>query len=87
MEAEIAGVGLGIAVAVATLLGVVKSTLPKMDRRFVPVLALVLASGAVAVGAWSGEVEGAPLELVLLAIAETATVIGARELFRAVVPQ
>ncbi len=85
MDASTAAASLGIAVAVATVIGIVKTALPKMDNRFAPALALTLSSLAVLAGALSGEIQGAPVYLALFAIAQTAEAIGSRELFRAVV--
>ena len=88
MDASTAAASLGLAVAVATVIGIIKTALPsRLPNRVVPLIALGLSAVAIAVGRATGEIEGAPLELAILTVAQTGEAIGARELFRAVAPR
>jgi hypothetical protein len=70
---------LGIATGVGTAVTIAKMIRQDLSSPLQWALALVLTSLFVALGRWSGEVSGQPLELVLGVLGLTATAMGLRE--------
>ena len=79
MDAGTAAASLGIAGGVALALTLIKAIRPTIPQTFPPAIALVLVSALVGLGAWTGEVSGRPVELILLAISTAAEAVGLRE--------
>lgn len=76
---------LGFAGVIAAAIAIIKSIVgERMPSRAPAALALVFAAALVAIGMQAGEFELTLLEAIAVTVAQTAEVLGARELMRGV---
>ena len=79
MEGGDAALGLLIGGILAVVVGFIKSTVPELPGRFVPLVVLAIATVIVVVGAISGEIKDATiLGSVALVVEQTAVAMGLR---------
>lgn len=80
--AVLLAIGGGIAATVA----IIKSALPDVPARVLPLWVLAVSTVFVAVAAYSGQLGGTPFDLLIQVVSQTATAIGLREGLTVVAP-
>lgn len=81
------GLTLGVGATLAALVAIIKSAVPDIPSRALPLLVLALAVVVVGVGAWSGEVQGTPFGLLAQVVGQTVAALGIREGIVAAAPR